>query len=240
MAAAQKQSTFLTADWRNVVMLNYVVDPALLHPHVPAGTQLDLYDGKALLSLVGFEFMRSRLLGIKVPFHQSFEEVNLRCYVKRSSKRGVVFLRELVPKLAVACLARTAFGENYSCVPMSHRIESRADGQLAAEYRWGRGADACSMQVETEPESFLPPDGSEIQFIAEHYWGYAAQKGGGCIEYEVQHPPWRVRRATRASFSGDAARFYGAGVGQILSRQPYSAFLAEGSAVTVMKGTRIN
>ncbi len=221
-------------------MLNYVVDPQLVDPHVPAGTELDLYGGKAFLSLVGFEFLHSRMLGIKVPFHQSFEEVNLRFYVTRSSRRGVVFLRELVPKRAVAFLARTAFGEKYSFAPMSHRIEARVDGALAAEYRWGRENNSCSMQIETERESFLPPGGSEIQFIAEHYWGYAAQKDGGCIEYEVQHPPWRVRRATRVSLSGDAARFYGAGVAQILLRPPYSAFLAEGSAVAVMKGTRIN
>ena len=130
-----QQRTFLTAEWRNLLMLNYSVDPAVLRPFVPAGTELDEFDGMTYASLVGFEFNNTRLQGIAVPFHRSFEEVNLRFYVKREGKRGVVFIRELVPKYAVAAIARIAFGENYTCVPMSHRIETRAsDDVIEADY----------------------------------------------------------------------------------------------------------
>jgi uncharacterized protein YqjF (DUF2071 family) len=167
------QSRFLTAEWNNVFLLNYAVDASLLERFVPAGTELDLFEGRTYLSLVGFEFNRLRIFGLPVPFHQSFEEVNLRFYVRRSSKRGVVFIRELVPKYAAAAVARFAFNENYSRVSMSHRIETRADGGVAeAEYAWGSGQDRCSMRIETEGTSFLPPDGSLGQFITEHYWGY--------------------------------------------------------------------
>jgi uncharacterized protein YqjF (DUF2071 family) len=176
-----------------------------------------------------------------VPFHQTFEEVNLRFYVRRSSKRGVVFIRELVPRYAVAAVARLAFNENYSCVPMSHRIDSRAEGAVVdAEYAWGSGTDRCLMRIETEGPSFLPIDGSASQFITEHYWGYAAQPGGGCLEYEVQHARWLIRCAKRAEFSGSLAGFYGVEIAQALMRNPDSAFLAEGSPVTVFKGTRIH
>jgi uncharacterized protein YqjF (DUF2071 family) len=201
---------------------------------------LDLFEGKAWLSLVGFEFKHTRIFGLKVPFHQSFEEVNLRFYVRRSSRRGVVFIRELVPKYAVAAIARFAFGENYSRVPMSHRVETRADGNVGeAEYAWGSGWDHCSMRIETEGACFLPADGSAGQFITEHYWGYAAQPGGGCLEYEVQHPRWSVWKAKSAGFAGNAAGLYGAELAQALSREPDSAFLAEGSPVTVFKGMKI-
>jgi hypothetical protein len=221
-------------------MLNYAVDAALLAPFVPAGTEPDAFAGKTYLSLVGFEFNRSRLFGFPMPFYQAFEEVNLRFYVRRASKRGVVFIRELVPKRAVAALARFAFNENYSRVPMSHRVETGADGEvLKAEYAWRSGPDRCAMWIETEGASFLPADDSASQFITEHYWGYAAQPGGGCLEYEVQHPRWRVWNAKRAGFSGDAAGLYGAGIAQALMREPDSAFLAEGSPVTVFKGTRL-
>jgi uncharacterized protein YqjF (DUF2071 family) len=236
----KQKSRFLTAEWNNLLMLNYDVDASLLERFVPAGTELDSFEGRTYLSLVGFEFNRSRIFGFAAPFHQRFEEVNLRFYVRRSSKRGVVFIRELVPRYAVAAVARFAFNENYSCVPMSHRIETRADGGVVkAEYAWRSGADRCVMWIETEGASFLPPEGSASQFITEHYWGYAAQPGGGCLEYEVQHSPWRVWNAKRAVFSGGGAGLYGAAFAQALSHDPDSAFLAKGSRVTVFQGTRI-
>jgi hypothetical protein len=235
-----RNRTFLTAEWKNLLMLNYAVDPALLQRYVPAGTELDSFAGKTYLSLIGFQFNKTRVLGFAVPFHQDFEEVNVRFYVRRGTKKGVVFISELVPKRAIATVARLAFNENYSRAPMSHRIDVDPNGGLAkAEYGWGRGPDRCSMTIETEGQSFLPAEGSESQFITEHYWGYAAQKDGGCLEYEVVHPQWQVWRARQAGFCGNAARFYGTEIASILARQPDSAFLAEGSAVKVSKGTRI-
>jgi len=225
---------FLTAEWNNLLMLNYAVDPSLLESLVPGGTELDAFEGKTYISLVGFEFNRTRVLGFAVPFHQNFEEVNLRFYVRRGSKRGVVFIRELVPRYAVAAIARWAFNENYSSVPMSHRIDGGN-----AEYAWKLGSDACVMRIETQGESFLPPEGSLSQFITEHYWGYASQKGGGCLEYEVQHPPWNVWNAKSASFSGNVDALYGHEFAQVLKREPDSAFLAKGSLVTVFRGIRI-
>jgi len=124
---------------------------------------------------------------------------------------------------------------------MSHRIEPRAeDGVVEAEYAWGSGADRCLMRIETEGPSFLPVDGSASQFITEHYWGYAAQPGGGCLEYEVQHPRWRIKSAKRAEFSGSLVELYGVEIAHALMRNPDSAFLAEGSPVTVFKGRKLN
>ena len=235
------QNRFLTAEWKNLVMLNYAVEPSLLQPFVPAGTELDTFEGITYLSLVGFQFNRTRIFGCAVPFHQEFEEVNLRFYVRRSSKRGVVFIRELVPKYAVAAVARFAFNENYSCVPMSHRFERCAEnGTMVTEYAWGSAPDRCVMRIETEGPGSLPDDGSLGQFITEHYWGYAAQSDGGCLEYEVQHPRWRTQSATRAEFTGNVAGIYGIEIARILKRNPDSAFLADGSPVTVFKGTRID
>ena len=238
---SKQPGVFLTAEWRNLLMLNYVVDPSLLGRFVPRGTELDEFEGKTYVSLVGFGFNRTRILGIPAPFHQAFEEVNLRFYVRRGSKRGVVFIRELVPKFAVAAIARFAFNENYSSVPMSHRIEADANGVVAeAEYAWNWGKDRFAMRIETEGAGFLPPDGSLSQFITEHYWGYAAQPDGGCLEYEVQHPRWNVWKAKTAGFVGDAGSLYGEAFAEALMRDPDSAFLADGSPVTVFKGRRIN
>jgi uncharacterized protein len=237
----KSQKRFLTAEWINIIMLNYAVDPALLQPFVPRGTELDSFEGKTYLSLVGFEFNRTRISGISVPFHQAFEQVNLRFYVRRSSRRGVVFIRELVQRFAVAVVARMAFNENYSRVPMSHRHEFCAQGGIVeAEYAWGSEANRCSLRLETEESSFLPPEGSISQFITEHYWGYSAQPGNGCLEFEVQHPRWLIKNSNRADFSGNVVRLYGAEIAQTLALKPESAFLAEGSPVTIFKGKRIS
>jgi len=238
MTVAQ-QGTFLTAEWKNLLMLNYAIDPALLQPFVPMGTALDQFAGETYVSLIGFEFNKTRLFGRTIPFHQSFEEVNLRFYVRRSENRGVVFIRELVPKYAVAAVARLGYGENYSCVRMSHRIESKP-GSIAAEFSWGSGPNRCTISANAAGDAYLPAEGSLSQFITEHYWGYAARPAGGTVEYQVQHPQWKLREAAIARFSGNAEKYYGPQFTKVLDKPPDSALLAEGSAVTVSKGAVIS
>jgi len=239
-ASVKKPQVFLTAEWKNLLMLNYAVDAALLQHWLPAGTELDFFKGRTYVSLVGFEFKSTRIRGFAIPFHRDFEEVNLRFYIKRPARRGVVFVRELVPRRAIAATARSLYGENYSCVPMSHAVHSDpVEDTVKAEYSFGSGASRCSMRVETEGPAFLPEENSLSQFITEHFWGYTARTGGGCFEYEVQHPRWLVRKAKHAEFSGDGARFYGPEFGKVLEQPADSAFLAEGSPVTVFKGCRV-
>ncbi len=232
MTIAQ-QRTFLTAEWKNLLMLNYVVDPALLQAFVPQGTILDQFAGKTYVSLIGFEFNNTRIFGHAIPFHQSFEEVNLRFYVRRVERRGVVFIRELVPKFAVAAIARLAYGERYSSVPMSHRIERSHN--ISAEFSWGAGAGMCRICAQTSGDAYMPAEGSLPQFITEHYWGYAVQPDGRTAEYQVEHPQWSVFEAPTAQFAGDGEKYYGAEFAKVLEAPPDSAFLAEGSEVTVFK-----
>ncbi|SPE30220.1 conserved hypothetical protein [Candidatus Sulfopaludibacter sp. SbA6] len=238
-------SAFLTAEWRYLAMLNYAVDPALLEPLVPSGTELDRFDGTAYISLVGFRFLRTKVRGIRVPFHSDFDEVNLRFYVrpKRSGpvRRGVVFIREIVPRFAVAKVARAAFHENYIALPMRHQIAEPVseDGRVQAEYRWRHAGTWNSLRVESAGRPVPAAEGSLEQFITEHYWGYAAQPGGGCLEYQVAHERWRVWKANAAKFAGDPSGLYGPRMAACLNREPDSAFLADGSVVTVYSGAPI-
>ena len=224
-------------------MLNYEVDPALLLPFVPAGTELDRWNGKIFVSLVGFQFLKTRVFDIAIPFHSNFDEVNVRFYVRRcvegEVRRGVVFIREIVPRWAIAAVARTVYNENYVALPMSHEIRSIVDGGLAATYRWRAASGWCGIKLETAGEPSLPADGSHEQFIAEHYWGYAAQPDGGCVEYRVEHPSWRVWNTRSAEFNGDTQELYGKELAAVLRGTPASALLAEGSQVTVMRGRRV-
>lgn len=224
-------------------MLNYEVPPEVLIPRLPSGVELDLWQGRALVSLVGFRFLHTKVKGIVLPWHRDFDEVNLRFYVRREMpdgwRRGVVFVRELVPRPLIATVARVCYGEPYLAVPMHHRIEPAAGTPRRVEYGWRFRGESCHLRVETvgEPRPLRP--GEEAEFITEHYWGYTSRRDGSTSEYEVAHPPWQVMDVRGASFSAPVAELYGADFREALGGQPASAFLAEGSAVTVYQGGKL-
>jgi uncharacterized protein YqjF (DUF2071 family) len=194
------------------------------------------------VSLVGFRFLNTRVLGFPIPFHANFDEVNLRFYVRRQEghevRRGVVFIREIVPRRAIALVARAVYNENYVALPMTHEI---ANGQNApaVSYRWRTSRRWSTMKLEAQGNSQLVNAGSEQEFITEHYWGYAAQRDGGTVEYRVTHPSWRVWTARRAEFVGEVEELYGGELAAVLRGTPASAFLAAGSPVAVMRGRRL-
>jgi uncharacterized protein YqjF (DUF2071 family) len=233
---------FLTAAWRHLAILNYEVDPALLAPQVPRGTELDLWDGRAYVSVVGFLFQDIRVLGMPVPLHREFEEVNLRFYVRHRAgsewRRGVSFIRELVPRRIVSVAARLFYNENYATLPMSHELIG--DGSVrSASYRWrSDGRDGAVSVAELGPLRELVA-GSEAEFITEHHWGYTRQRNGGTIEYHVEHPRWRVAEPARARLDGDAAAVYGEELASAIEGEPSSSFFADGSAVAVGRGVRL-
>lgn len=221
-------------------MLNYEVEPSLLARYVPAGTELDLWNGKSLVSVVGFLFLNTRVRGLPIPFHRNFEEVNLRLYVRRRAedgwRRGVVFIREIVPRAAIAFTARALYNEPYIALPMAHRITAASGSVQALEYSWRFGGRKNCVQLSVRGEAQPLRVGSEAEFITEHYWGYNAQRNGSTMEYQVEHPRWRVYEGCDARLECDVAGLYGSQFRQSLLSQPSSAFLAEGSPVTVYKG----
>jgi Uncharacterized conserved protein len=234
---------FLSAQWKYLAMLNYEVDPRLLADFIPSGTELDTWNGKAFISLVGFRFLNTRLFGVcSIPLHTNFEEVNLRFYVRRREgselRRGVTFIGEIVPRRAIALVARTFYNENYIALPMAHDIRMLPDQSCAVEYKWRGRKRWNTISLETQGKPEMPLADSAEQFITEHYWGYAAQPGGGCVEYRVTHPAWRVWQARHATFDGATEDLYGKDLATALLAQPHSAFLAEGSDISVMRGRR--
>ena len=236
---------FLSAQWRYLTMLNYEVDPGMLSQFVPAGTSLDAWNGKTYVSLVGFRFLATRVLGIAFPLHRDFDEVNLRLYVRRDHagelRRGVVFVREIVPKFLIAAIARIVYNEHYIALPMGHDVALGLNGapSITTEYRWRFGGRWQRLGAHAAGRVAQPQPGSLAQFITEHYWGYAKQRGGGTVEYEVTHEPWRLWSDAQGSYEGDSALLYGARFGEVLQRTPDSVCIAEGSPINVLRGTRI-
>lgn len=228
--------SFLKAEWRKLAIANYIVDKNILTKYVPIGTELDLWDGKCFVSLVGFMFKNTKLLGIKVPYHINFEEVNLRFYVKRFEngdwKRGVVFIKEIVPKRALTFVANTVYNENYETMPMAHSW-STDENKRVVEYSWGKLGKKNSIKIEASLVQYEIESNSETEFITEHYWGYAKVNEHKSNEYEVTHPKWNVYKVQDYEINVDFGIIYCNHFEFLNSIEPHSVMLAEGSIITV-------
>ncbi len=241
--ASELPSVFMTAAWRNLVMLNYVIDPCILKPLLPFGTELDFFHGQCYVSVVGFQFLDSALLGVPIPFHRRFEEVNLRFYVVRHTsegvRRGVVFIREIAPKWMVSSIARWVYNEKYVTMPMRHYVELPTEAKEGTiSYEWSHRGRWNKMSARISgPLTQLPPCSQE-EFIAEHYWGYTRQRDGSTMEYAVEHRPWKVWQASSPCFDCDVNAIYGDEFAPFL-REPASVLVADGSPVVVRRGQRL-
>lgn len=239
-----RRRPFLTASWQHLLLVNYACPQSLLLPLVPAGTTLDTWQGEALISVVGFMFDDTRVVGVAWPGHRTFEEVNLRFYVRREMageppRRGVVFIRELVPRWLVAFGARAFYDEPYVAQPMSHDIAIDADLGGHVEYAWGRSTGHCRLAATVRGKARDLVPGSEAEFITEHYWGYTRRRDGRTSEYEVTHPRWRVWEAADVRFDGNPEAVYGPAFSAVVRGVPRSAFVALGSPVSVFPGHHI-
>jgi len=229
---------FLSARWEYLVMINYQADPAILAPYLPKFTELDLYKGKALVSVVGFLFNQARVFGVRWPFHTNFEEVNLRLYLKHQTsnevRRGVVFISEIVPRIAIATMANLLYHEQYSYRPMKHHIKHES-GLVNARYQWKNKGKWNEMHIEAEDVLQPIAAGSEEEFIFEHYWGYNQYNPNTTIEYGVEHERWQVYPIKNWLLNCDVAAQYGQQFVPVLSQKPSSVMLARGSEVVIRK-----
>ncbi len=240
-----KLRPFLTARWESLVFLNYPCPPDLLEPLVPRGTVLDSWNGQTLVSLVGFLFTDTRVRRFAVPFHRTFEEVNLRFYVRRTTsggevRRAVVFIRELVPRHAIAAVARWIYNEPYRAVPMAHHTSLSPVAGGSVSYSWRYRGQPFALGADVTGPSRPLVFGSEAEFITEHFWGYTRQRDGGTLEYKVEHPSWSVWKCGTPTFAGPSTSLYGPAFGDILAGPPRSALVASGSEVVVYRGLRLD
>jgi hypothetical protein len=235
-AIREIRRAFLRAEWRQLALLHFEIDPVLLAPFVPPGLELEGFGGRHYLGLVGFRFLRTCLLGIPVPFHQAFPEVNLRFYLRGKVggqwRSGVRFLRELVPRRAVAWAARAAYGEPYEYLPLAATFTPAEEPlPLRLGYRWRGAGEACGFEVERQAAPLA--SGGLESFLAEHHWGFGVSPFGRTLAYRVARNPWTLYPATLAERVGDLGEFYGGPFAETLRRPPASVVVAEGSPIAV-------
>lgn len=227
---------FLTAEWRKLILANYPVEPAILKPFIPYKTELDVFNNNYYVSIVGFMFCNTRVLGFRVPLHTNFPEVNLRFYVRMKSngewKRGVVFIKEIVPKPAVSFVANSFFNERYATMPMHSCTEQNQETQKV-RYQWKHQGKWNHLEVQAgiQPKEIEP--GSEEEFITQHFWGYNAVNPNKTTEYEVSHPKWKQYPVKEYKIDCDFTGIYGSAFSYLFNTQPLSVVLAEGSEISV-------
>lgn len=233
---------FLTAQWKKLILANYAIDPEVLKPYVPAGTELDLWNDTCYVSVVGFLFDEVKVKGFSIFGHKSFPEVNLRFYVRRFEdgewKRGVVFIKEIVPKRMITLVANTLYGEKYQTLPMRHQWDV-LENEQRIEYEWKVNNKWNYLRVKTGLEPVDIKVGSEAEFITEHYWGYTKRSETKTSVYEVVHPRWKVYRMHNLNFSFSTKELFGEAFVPYLETKPTSIFLAEGSEIAVMEGENL-
>lgn len=241
---AGTMATFVEAEWRHLVMAHYRVDQSLLMPWIPAGTELDDWNGNVFLSLVGLRFMRTRVLGLSVPFHRNFDEINLRLYVRRAvdgeTRRGVVFIKEVVSVPAVAFAANLAYNEKYEIRRTRSRVPRRLEVAPARlTYEWKSRSGWNRLRAVAGDGPFVAAPNSRDHFLTDRPWGYTRQRDGGTVEYRVHHPPWRLWRVKETDVRCHATELYGPEFEPVLSGEVYEALIAEGSSITISTPVRI-
>ena len=242
----RKRPVFLSAAWHNLLFANYAVDPKVLAPFVPRGTELDSHNGNCYISLVAFQFLNTKVFGFPAFTKRNFDEINLRFYVKRplsngDERSGVVFIKEIVPSRLIAWAARTLYGENYISMEMSHEITGRqADQELKVSYRCGVSELSNEFSAVVSPLSEMGEDDGLEPYITEHYWGYSSPTQNKTVEYEVKHPKWLINKVTGYSIDFDFEGLYGTPYGFLSEISPASVLYCEGSDITVHLGNTIS
>jgi uncharacterized protein len=237
----QEPAPFLTARLSRIIMLSYEADPALLNPLLPPQTELDFHGDSTFVSLVGLRFNEPRVYGLPLPFYREYAQVNLRFYVRRRIeggdwRRGVAFIKQIVPHRPVAWAARLLFNETAVARNMDQIHRAQARGETVTEYGWRSGRQRYFIRAVSPDRPVFPDPGSEEEFLLERYWGYGRQKDGSCLEYRFNHPPWRICRAVAAEAAAGLGDFYGPPFSGLLGGRPDLSFAADGSQVTLFRG----
>lgn len=234
-----KQKVFLRAEWKNLLIANFICDQQILKKYLPAKTELDTFKGEHLVSLVAFQFLKTRVLGIQFPFHTNFVEVNLRFYVKFKEsgewKRGVVFIKEIVPRFMITFIANTLYNENYITLPTSVDLHKK-EKSFSPNYRWGKDN---FFQAEASEQKNKLKENSLEEFITEHYKGFAKINSEKTVQYDVEHPRWMIFPIYNYEIKCNYGKLYGSDFDFLQTEKPHSVLLAEGSDILVRKGTRI-
>lgn len=234
----KEPKVFLTARWQDLILITYDVDPDILKPFIPPGLEPDTIDGRGFLSLVAFDFLDTKIKGLKIPFHVNFPEINLRIYVKNNERRGVVFVREFVPRAVIPLVANLLYNEKYEAIPMHSKVEKGES--IKINHTIEKEHKEFSIDLEAENKPYLPESDSTPHFFKEHEWGFGTSRGGKLLIYRVEHPFWDVYPVLKCSHNFDFGLVYGRHWEFLNAAKTYNVTYAKGSEIKVFEGEIVN
>lgn len=229
-------SNFLTAKWENIIMVNYAIDPNILQNYIPKGVEIDTFNGKNYVSLVGFMFKNTSIFNIPIPLLGTFEEINLRFYVKRTVngkiRKGVVFINETVPYKIVALLANFLYKEHYISIPTKSNIQEYSDYKNV-KFEWKKDNHWNSISLKANIQAQKIEVNTIEEFIYEHYFGYTKVDNETTLEYEILHPSWQTNTVLEAKIQCNFASMYGNDFEVLSYMNPENVMIAKGSNIAV-------
>ncbi len=228
---------FLSARWENLVLITYAVEPGFLDDLLPEGITADTIEGNAFVSLVAFDFLDTRVKGIKFPLHTNFPEINLRYYVRYKEKRGVMFVREFVPPSFIPLFANLMYNEKYKSVRMKSSISK--NGKILLNHTISFRNRKYEIYLEALNKPFLPRAGSKEHFFKEHEWGFGTSRNGKPLMYRVEHPYWNIFPVVKFDHNFDFGAIYGKKWEYLNEKAPYNITFAEGSKVRVFGSEKL-
>lgn len=229
-----QNKVFLSAEWNNLILFNYPVQDTHLEPYLPAGCDLDYFENNAFVSLVAFQFLNTKVFGLKWPGFTHFPEVNLRFYIKFKDQRAVCFIREYVPSHIIAGFARTIYNEPYKRASISSVI-NKTQEQVSASYRLTSGEASMSLNVTAKNSPCLPSLTSMEHFFKEHEWGVGQSRTGRVLIYKVEHPHWQIYPITNTKVEVNWEVLYGSQFSFLNQQTPHSVVFAKGSKIKVFR-----
>ncbi len=230
------KTRFLLAEWNNLIIANFAVPKELLLPYVPFKTELDFFEGKAYISLVAFNFLNTKVMGLSIPLHVNFEQANLRFYIKNNHggqwKKGLVYIKKIVPKRAVSFVANNLYREKYTTMKMKH-FHTDNVGSFETGYEWEFKKKWNKISAVSEKKSRKIAPGSCESFFTDHYWGYSKYNDTKTYEYYVEHPVWETSKVISYSIDCDFGSLYGDEFSFLNNQNPASVMMVKGSEIRV-------
>jgi uncharacterized protein YqjF (DUF2071 family) len=182
-------------DWHHLLFLHWEVPPAELQALLPAGLDLDTFEGKAYVGLVPFTLTGVRpILTPPLPWISSFHEINVRTYVHRNGRDPGVWFFSLDASSAIAvAAARAAYKLPYFHAHIDFdagpaiRFDSKRDGTapVHAHIRYAPAETPAARAAVNSLEFFL----------VERYLLYAVDEHHDLYRARVHHQPYPLQRA---------------------------------------------
>ena len=229
---------FLSAEWSNLILFNYPVKDSYLKPYLPTGCELDYFENRAFVSLVAFQFLNTKVFGLKWPGFTNFFEVNLRFYVKCRDQRAVCFIREYVPSYIISGLAQMIYNEPYKRASISGAIKE-AQKKISVLYQLRSNNASMLLNVTSENSPYLPSPSSTEHFFKEHEWGVGKSRTGKTLIYRVEHPHWEIYPIIDTKVEMNWEILYGPQFSFLNKQKPHSVVFAKGSKIKVFKAETI-